>query len=441
MPAIKFPRLFALASRSARTVLTRPGPRDMAVTTRAGTPWYRYVGYRGNMPQVNMAGRTQFLTLANDVHNRWTGSDLAGGGRQGLYFSAEFLNPGNPFPELSHYQQDGQDSVDLVSYYEYHPGQNPPIAPEPRVERATNLRSMFLFTLTRDQPGLDFRITSRGNKLLDAVHRAMRADPEFDAVRVETAGQLDVDNLEAMYRHGESADFCRALGNSALEQPDVQYILVTSVRDGVSTNVVARTPVRGPADPPVPLECLKAEGRATFFVNMNGQVGKGVFTVGDLLYNANFESPTNPPPELPEVQTVKRLLLRAQQASIEELRRQVLRELELRPATRAMDNVVDAIKQVQDQVAAEDYSGTIAAVEELKTKVAAAAQDPVTVGEFRATLDLSAGVANSLSSMADAVQATQDHVDGLDSEPPDVIEDPDPDVLDPALSEPAPGAR
>jgi hypothetical protein len=439
MPSIKFPRLFALTSRSARTVLTRTGPRDMVVT-KAGSTWYRYVGYRGNMPQVAGAGRTQFLTLTNDTQNRWTGSDLARGGRQGLYLSAVFLNTGDPFPELSHYQQVDQDSVDLVAYYQYHPGLNP-IDPELRVEKATNLRSMFLFALTGDQHGLDLRMQPGGNNLLTAIHRAMRADPEFESVRAETAGQVDIDNLEAMYRNGESADFCRAVGNAALEQPDVENLLVTSVRDGVSTNVIARTAVRGPADPPARLEYLKPEGRATFFVAGDGQVGKGAFTISDLLYNASFESPTNPPPELPEVQAVKRCLLRAQQASIEELSSQVLQDLEVRPATSAMDDIVDAIAQVQDQVGAEDYSGMIAAVDRLKARVAAAAQDSHTVDKFRATLDLSAGVANSLSSMADAVQAAEHRVDGLDSEPPDVIEDPDPDVLDPALSESPPGDR
>ena len=54
MPTIRFERLFALASRSARTVLARPDAPNMAVTTEADTPWYRYVSYRGNMPQVNV---------------------------------------------------------------------------------------------------------------------------------------------------------------------------------------------------------------------------------------------------------------------------------------------------------------------------------------------------------------------------------------------------
>jgi hypothetical protein len=439
MPKTLFPRFYGLAYRSAQRTFGTPIRQQWGVRARAGTPWYRYVGYRNSMPQVEGAGRTQFLTLANDVNNRWTGCGPDGRGSQGLYLSQDFVNDGDPFPELSYYQSGGDGGADLVPSYEYHPGSSPAIDPTMKVEHATNLRSMFHFTLTEDLEGLDLRLAGQTNSLLEAVQHAMAQDPEYEAIRAETKGTFDLANLESMYQHPEGADFCRALGNAALALPDVRHLLVTSVRDGRSTNVVARTPVRADGAPPRQLDFLRPEGRATFFVNSGGRRGIGVFSIPDMIYNTNFESPDSPPPELPDVKAFKQTLVRTQQVAIDELSSRVLQDLEIQPATPQMDKVAEGIANVQDKLTGDQYGATIAAITELKTAVAAAAEDPPTVGQFKASLDLSTGVANTMSSMADAVQAAQDRIDGMETEPPDVIDDPDPDALEPSRSDPAHG--
>src|ERR1700734_3118164 len=147
MPTIMYPTFYRVVFNSAQTVLANQIPAEVRVTTRAGTPWYRYVGYRNNMPQAEGAGRTQFLNLANDVNNRWTGLGPGGGGSQGLYLSADFVNANDPFPELPHYQVGPDPTADLIPYYDYHPGEEHPIAPDMRVEQAGKLRSMFLFSV------------------------------------------------------------------------------------------------------------------------------------------------------------------------------------------------------------------------------------------------------------------------------------------------------
>lgn len=436
MPTVHFPALYDLVFRSAQAVFADPAVPDVGVVTEAGTPWYRYVGYRANMPQVEGAGRTQFLTLQDDNRNRWTGRGPDGAGRQGLYFSAEFLDQGTPFPELTHYQQGAQGNPVQVPYYDYQPGAEPPLDPALQVEPSTNLRSMFLFSTTAERHGLDLRLSPNGhdpNPLLSAIQERMVADPQYGAVRDQALATFDIDDLHALYTAGDQADFCRALGNAALAQPGVDHLLVTSARDGVSTNVIAQTPARGPGDPPVQLADVQPEGRATFFVDAGGNVGRGVFTVSDLLYNAAFEDPNSPPPELPDVQAVKARLLEAQQASVDALSQQLTQELENRPATPEMDGIVAALTDVQQHIDAEDYGGTVDAIATLREQVTAAANTPQVANDFRAALDLSAGVTGSLSAMADAVQAAQDRIDGQDPDPPDAIDEPDPQDVDPDL--------
>jgi hypothetical protein len=438
MPRFLFPRFYQLTYRSARLTFRTQTYQQQLVRARTGTAWYRYVGYRNNTPQAEWAGRTQFLTLASDLNNRWTGASPDGRGSQGLYLSQDFVNEGNPFPELTHYQ-DGPDEGGVdVPYYEYHPGVNPVIQPKMRVAQARNLRSMFLFTLLDEQPGLDLRLrlANQTNPLLEAIQRAMTQDPEFQSIRDETRGVVDITDLDSIYQHADSADFCRALGNAALEISDIQHLVVTSVRDGVSVNIVARTPVRADGAPPVRLEYLQPQGRSTFFADVNGKRGVGVFSVQDLIYNATFESPTNPPPQLPEVSVVKEALVAVQETAVDELGSRLVEELSTRPANSRMDNVAEKLANVQEKLTGDAYGETVTAINQLKTAVESAAQDQATVDQFKASLELSSGVADTMSSMADAVQAAQERIDGRDPAPPDQIDDPNPDELEPSRVDP-----
>lgn len=439
MPKILSARLYELAYRSAQLTFATPIVARQGVRATTGTAWYRYVSYRNSMPQLEGAGRTQFLTLPGDVNNRWTGAGADGGGSQGLYLSQDYVDEGDPFPELSHYQSGEDEGTDLVPSYEYHPGTDPVIDPTMKVEHAANLRSMFHFTLTEDLQGLDLRLTDGRNPLLEEVQRQMTQDPDYQEIRAETHDSFDLEDLESMYRHPEGADFCRAIGNAAFELPDVRHLLVTSVRDGRSTNVVARTPAGADGAPPRQLDFLRPEGRATFFVDSAGRRGNGVFSIPDMVYNINFESPDSPPPGLPDVRAFKEALVKAQQLAVDELSVRLVEELGTRPASPRMDRVVEKLANVQEKLAGDDHSATIAAIDELKTAVTDAANDPATVGEFKASLALSTGVANTMSSMADAVQAAQDRIHGMETNPPDVVEDPDPGALEPGRFDPAHG--
>ena len=74
---------------------------------------------------------------------------------------------------------------------------------------------------------------------------------------------------------------------------------------------------------------------------------------------------------------------------------------------------------MQDSLNGNDYAATVDAIGQLRTAVTAAAEDHATEAEFRASLELSKGVASTMGSLADAVRAAQERIDGMDPEPPE----------------------
>lgn len=107
--------------------------------------------------------------LITAADNRWTGLAADGmNGRQGLYLSGEHVNPGNPFPELSHYQSAAPNdgTSDKIAYYEYNPSGtgNPAIDPTMRQVEATRLRSLFLFTVKEGMQGLNLKLVENGKE-------------------------------------------------------------------------------------------------------------------------------------------------------------------------------------------------------------------------------------------------------------------------------------
>ncbi|MEA5464222.1 hypothetical protein [Leptothoe sp. PORK10 BA2] len=424
MPIITNQRLYQLFFRSAQTVIARPGRPAVATRMVAGRPWYRYVAYRRQMAQPADAGRSQFRTLDTDTGNRWTGTDTQGGGRQGLYFSEEFLNAGDPFPELTHYQEGPDvDSRGLVSYYRYNRGLEPAL----QVTEATNLRSMFLFSRTTDINGMDLRLRTGPNTvnpLLEAIHAQAMADPEFGVIRAAEPN-LDLTNLETLYR-AERADFCRAVGNAALAEGDVDFLRVSSVRDIDSANIVARTPNRNPGDPVRVVDGIVPEGRATFFVDGDGHVGQSAFTVSDLIYNATFEAPGTPPVGLPPVEVVTARLVEVQQAAINTLTGELETVLATHPGSNQLNGIVEAVQTLQTHIQAGANPAEVGpAIEALRTQIGALGDTPP--AEFERVLALSESVAGSLEAMNEAIDAAAHE---QDVDPPDAIDDPDPSELD-----------
>jgi hypothetical protein len=243
-----------------------------------GSPLYRYTSYR-NGPQTANSCLTIWNPLANDLGNRWTGNGVkVSAGSQGLYFSDEYFDKEKPFPELEHYMNSTDpNTAGTVSYYEYAPGKNPTKS----TVNVESLRSMFLFTSKENLMVLDLSLSGGKdllNKILnDAKELLQKAEPENKTLENKT--------LEDLYKDPNDASFDRAIGNALFEPSmfGINAIQTTSVRDGVSNNIVLKG-VQGK-----PIDILKPEGRATFFVDSNGKAAKGVYTIADLQYNAQFE--------------------------------------------------------------------------------------------------------------------------------------------------------
>jgi hypothetical protein len=395
----------------------------MAFRMPSGRPWYRYVGYRNQMPQAQNAGRIQFRALNQDLDNRWTGYDPEGRGRQGLYFSEEFLNAGDPFPELTHYQQGPDaDSRGLVSYYRYAQGLEPTL----EVAETTNLRSMFLFNQTRDMRGLDLRLMVDGgiNPLLAEIHRTAQADPNFENLNAQ-AQDLDLNDLQAVYA-ADRAEFCRAVGNEGFALDEVEFLRVSSARALNVNNIVARTPnYDGVGERPV-LDGLAPQGRATFFVDAGGRVGQSAFTISDLVYNAIFEDPAVPARGLPPVDEVVARLTEVQQTTVDTLANRLRPILEIHPGSSALDGVAEAVGNLQAQmVAGADPAEISTGIANLRTAITAAGEPDINA--FKDALRLSESVAGTVETINDAVRNMQEQ----DVDPPEVIDDPDPSDLDP----------
>ena len=274
MPSIVSPRSYNAILSAARKIFASPGALDPFFTTRSeGTPLYRYVSYRNSRPQEEGGGRTIWTPLASDTGNRWTGSGVDGTGSQGLYMSGEFINDGSPFPELEHYQDPTDPPTQEIDHFQYQAGQTPQWIRTP----ASELRTMFLFTQTRALNGINFSQEVNGADhplLTEILERARDIDP--NAFRAE-------DSLRSLYTSPDDASFNRAIGNALFELGNVDFFQATSVRDGMSPNIILRG-TQG-----TPIDYLQAEGRATFLVDSQGIRGIGVYTIDDLIYNSRFE--------------------------------------------------------------------------------------------------------------------------------------------------------
>ncbi|MFD0396552.1 hypothetical protein ACFV84_30475 [Kitasatospora sp. NPDC059811] len=275
MPKLLRPDLYQSVYEAAHAFLQTEDDlvAQCRVAMETGDPLYRYVGYRNFLGQKEQAGRTVWLDLGKDLANRWTGSDLDEGGRQGLYLSAERPSEKNTeFPELTHYQDPEVPPEQQVAYFEYEKGAEPDWV----TAKVSELRTMFLFTLdlsssSKELKGLDLTYPKSEPLLEKILGTARKANPQ--------AFHAD-DTVEKLYMHPDDASFTRAVGNAALESGS-EFFRATSVRDGSSVNVVLS------AEPGHPIAVLKPEGRATFFVKSGKSTG--VVTIDDMVYNNEFD--------------------------------------------------------------------------------------------------------------------------------------------------------
>lgn len=277
MPKINRDEVYnAIYESACKKFVSQEALEPYLISEAKGEPLYRYVGYRSSMPQAENAGRIIWSSLENDKSNRWTGIGAEDkGGSQGLYLSGEYLDKDKPFPELEHYLDKDSNPNASVNYFRYEAGQEPALT----TAKVSELRSMFLFSLEKSISGVNLSLNEDGNHPLleEILEDAQLSYP--DAFTEE-------DTLSTLYYSGEDASFCRAIGNAVLESTDLSFFETTSVRDRESSNVIMR------AETKTPLLTLKPEGRSSFFLNSETMQGEGVFTIADLVYNAEFEDPT-----------------------------------------------------------------------------------------------------------------------------------------------------
>ncbi|MBD3919427.1 hypothetical protein H8B09_11745 [Paenibacillus sp. PR3] len=282
MPKLGFPKLYDVTS----TVAKRKFQNQKFLLDKysfkldTGSPMYRFVNYRNLKPQFENGGRTIWTKLDDDIWNRWTGrgTDVNGQstGTQGLYLSLDADGPvDTKFPEVSQYQDASVPPNQTVHYFEYRSGQKP----EWKSTKASELRSMFLFTLNKPLLGVDFSFDDRQDSILMQI---------FNEAKQEVPDAFDKGvTLKDLYFASEDASFNRAIGNALFETTIYGAFKATSVRDYKSINLV----VTGKSG--IALDFLQPQGRATFLIDGVTKKSIGVVTVDDMIYNNTFE-PTDP---------------------------------------------------------------------------------------------------------------------------------------------------
>lgn len=286
MPKLGFPKIYDVTNFVAkRKFLDQKFLLDKyAFKLDTGSAMYRFVNYRDLKPQFENGGRTIWTKLVDDKLNRWTGrgTDVNNQptGTQGLYLSLDADGPvDTKFPEVAQYQDDSVPPTQNVNYFEYKSGQKP----EWKNTKASELRSMFLFTLNKPLFGVDFTFDDRPDSILMQIFEdAKKEDPEAFEKGV---------TLKDLYFASEDASFNRAIGNALFENTIYGAFKATSVRDFKSLNLIV-TGKQG-----IALDFLQPQGRATFLIDGVTKKSIGVVTIDDMIYNKTFEpSDPNLPP-------------------------------------------------------------------------------------------------------------------------------------------------
>lgn len=421
MPPIIRSLVYRAVYRAASMVFANPGSYSPYIVTRGmGSPLYRYVGYRASMPQAEQAGRTIWLSLTADTQNRWTGAGVDPGyGEQGLYLSAEPVDPETPFPELQHYMDKESDPNAQVTFFRYRPQEKPLLTPA----RVSELRSNFLFTLKQTVTGLDLRL-GKARPLLEKILDEARAiEPSI------------ADSLEALYNHPDDASFCRGLGNAVLKATKLDFFQASSARDpkGESTNVIMRAVSRKP------VEVLKPEGRNTFYLNKATGKAEGVFTIADLVYNAEFEDPTSPPKGLPSKAELNLKLKEISGQMTDSLAEEYTTSLSEMPPTPKTEEIGLRIEAVQEHLASDDIEKALVEVKSLKQDLTEQLSE-ARVGELQeyevAAFQVVDSVMGALGDLTTAIDTANKEIAEGAGEPPDPdlsIEDPTVEEVDPEI--------
>lgn len=277
MPEIQNVDMYNAIQAACEQILTRDVMESLMIDIPAGTSTYRYVSYRNNAPQIGENGLKVWGDIGTaDLKNRWTGSDLQGGGQRGVYLSAEIPDAGTTtFTELEHYITQNPTPQD-ISYYTYKPGT------EPVLHNSTelNLNTMFLFNFNQAQRGVDVRINGQSRDVLQRVlDRAVETNPELFVGR----------DLDSLYKDPEDSSFCRAIGNHILENSQADFFCATSARGTQpADNYIMRANASSQA-----LTSLDTNGRISWYYDpaTPNNPAVPVYTMEDLAYNTTVDIP------------------------------------------------------------------------------------------------------------------------------------------------------
>ncbi|MFC4778057.1 hypothetical protein ACFO9Q_14745 [Paenibacillus sp. GCM10023252] len=295
MPKLLIPARYDATFKAAKRVFQEQPNllSKYSFTLDSGSPLYRFVGYRNSKPQLENAGRTIWTSLQNDWLNRWTGrgTDSPDGkitGKQAIYLSMEEEGPvDTSFPEVTQYQDSSVDPNETIRYFEYEPGKKPAWVEA----KASELRSMFLFSTTRPLEGIDLTYDDSPDSIHSRIYE-LACSLAPDVFKNDS-------KLRELYFSSEDASYNRAIGNALFETTIYGAFKATSVRDFKSINLV----LSGSQGTPISL--LAPLGRATFLLDGTTRKTRAVYTIDDLIYNQSFE--TSNPNLQPKEELVKEL--------------------------------------------------------------------------------------------------------------------------------------
>lgn len=275
MPTIQHPKVYC-AAREAAAAYFRTPPSDYSAfftTLWEGDGLYRYVSYRNKLAQMEAAGRTIWTSPEQDTANRWTGFDGVSSGNQGLYLSLPHSGAEQThFAELEYYQKTEEPDT-RITYFQYTPGEK---SPREATAMASELRSLFLFTVTRNLKGFDMRLHPE-----DARESPVRQI--FQNAKQENQTLFEKNStLDDWYLAPDDASFTRAVGNACLEA-GFDFFAATSVRDRAEINIVLK------GEHTLPHPALAGRGRITFLVEEQKEK-TSVYTIEDLIYNNSLEN-------------------------------------------------------------------------------------------------------------------------------------------------------
>jgi hypothetical protein len=278
MPRLKDGIRFRAYYNAAVAVIRRTGLEPYTTQLNEGQALYRYTGFWENKSTAPRDIVTVKLPPQLDKGNRWTGVDEKDNdGTQGVYFSSEAEGHlDTNFPEYQRYQNPAGKTIVKICVLIHNPGEKP----RWQTLNANDAKSMALITVSDQKTLLNLthdnnpsNINNKKNK--ENIHHLI-----FEEAKKQNPEVFKPDEtIDEVYNDYEIADYNRAIAKAVFDETPVDGILVTSVQDVESSNVVIKSEYN------TPIDRLKVQGIMTWYRNNEtGEYTKS-YTVNDLSIN------------------------------------------------------------------------------------------------------------------------------------------------------------